>query len=160
MLILHCECGRVIKTYPSRVKEGRGKYCSRKCSDKYTLIKKGQHLAPATQFKKGEMPRNFKGYRFTQSRPQSGIYKCIYKPDHPYSTASGHVREHRLVMEEQIGRYLEADEVVDHINMNTLDNRPENLRVMKKVEHDRMNTPLNIHRRWRKETNPHADSQT
>jgi hypothetical protein len=71
-------------------------------------------------------------------------------PDHPNATKSGHVREHRLVMEKELGRYLRKDELVDHINMGTLDNRPENLRVMLKVEHDRMNTPLNIHRRWQK----------
>lgn len=153
-----CICGKPFKTYPSKLKSGRGKYCSRNCSDQYTLIKKGQELAPGTQFKKGHVPHNFKGYWFTQSRPQSGVYKYIYKPDHPYATSSGHVREHRLVMEHKLGRYLGTDEIVDHINMNTLDNRPENLRVMKKVEHDRMNTSLNIHRRWQKRSTTQHDS--
>lgn len=44
--------------------------------------------------------------------------------------------------------YLRPDEVVDHINMDTLDNRPENLHVMLKTEHDRMNVKLNVHKRW------------
>lgn len=159
-MIKNCAvCTQPFRTYPSKVAQGRGKYCSRKCSDSITLIKEGQQLSPDTQFKKGQMPENFRGYTFTQSRKASGVYKKIYKPEHPFASKQGYVREHRLVMEEQLGRYLTSDEIVDHINMNTLDNRPENLRVMLKKQHDRMNTPLNIHRRWaERRPNPHAES--
>ncbi len=133
------------KTYPSKIALGKGKYCSVECTNEAF---KGMHSSPETQFKKGQMPANFKGYRFTTSRPQSGTYKYIYLPSHPNATGSGHVREHRLVMERVLGGYLREDEVVDHINMDTLDNRPENLRVMLKTDHDRMNVKLNVHRRW------------
>lgn len=148
MITRLCVCGEEFQTYPSRIAEGRGVYCSRACSDRYTLIKKGEHRSRATELKKGQKPHNFRGESFTQSRPQSGTYRYIYVPDHPNATTRGYVREHRLVMEEKLGRYLGADEVIDHINMNTLDNRPENLRLMKKRDHDRMNTWFNIHRRW------------
>ena len=47
-------CLREFKTYPSRVKQGRGKYCSRKCSDEVTLIKKGEHRSSETEIRKGE----------------------------------------------------------------------------------------------------------
>lgn len=50
-------------------------------------------------------------------------------PDHPSATTSGYVRQHRLVMERELGRYLSDEEVVDHRNGDTSDNRPENLRV-------------------------------
>lgn len=41
----------------------------------------------------------------------------------------GHILEHRLVMEQKLGRYLEPQEVVDHIDGLTLHNNPENLRL-------------------------------
>jgi len=47
-------CQTEFRTYPSKVNIGRGKYCSKACSDSITLIKKGQHLSPDTQIKKGE----------------------------------------------------------------------------------------------------------
>ena len=43
--------------------------------------------------------------------------------------------EHRIVAEQMLGRTLEPDEIVHHINHDTLDNRPENLRVMTAGEH-------------------------
>lgn len=148
-MILICECGTSYTTYPSRIKIGRGKYCSKQCSDKHTLFEKGKSTHPETQFKKGQTPHNFKGKRYTKARKNGRTYRLIYAPEHPNATKSGYVREHRLVMEKELGRLLENDEVVDHIDrFDTLNNSPSNLRVMKKVEHDRMNVSLNIHRRW------------
>lgn len=39
----------------------------------------------------------------------------------------GNEREHRLIMEESIGRKLDKKEIVHHINMDKLDNRLDNL---------------------------------
>lgn len=64
---------------------------------------------------------NWKGKR------NYGRYLGIYKPNHPFTTKSGHIREHRLVVEKCIGRYLEPTEIVHHINNNGRDNRPKNL---------------------------------
>jgi hypothetical protein len=54
-------------------------------------------------------------------------YVYIYKPEHPYATNLGYVLEHRLVMENILGRYLMPEEVVNHENEITDDNTPSNL---------------------------------
>ena len=64
--------------------------------------------------------------RKPRTRAANG-YVRIYQPTHPHCSRSGHVWEHRLVMEAHIGRLLTPTEVVHHINENTSDNDIDNL---------------------------------
>lgn len=56
-------------------------------------------------------------------------YVLVKSPDHPHATKAGYVREHRLAMERELGRYLLPTEVVDHIDGDRGNNDPANLRV-------------------------------
>jgi hypothetical protein len=60
-----------------------------------------------------------------------------WKPDDDRAKY-GYVYEHRLVMEEILGRRLRRDEHVHHRNGKRWDNRPENLEVMTASEHARL----------------------
>jgi len=46
---------------------------------------------------------------------------------HPMKDSSGRVKEHRLVVEKFIGRYLKKSEVIHHIDGNKKNNLPKNL---------------------------------
>lgn len=71
---------------------------------------------------------NKKGYLYSRT------------PGHPNASKHGeYVAVHRLVMEESLGRMLLPSEVVDHIDGDTLNNSPDNLRVFESnAEHLRV----------------------
>lgn len=59
-------------------------------------------------------------------------YRLIKSPNHPRRDRHNYVREHRLVMEKTIGRYLDPREVVHHKDGNKLNNSPENLELFQR----------------------------
>uniref|UniRef100_A0A6M3K672 Putative homing endonuclease n=1 Tax=viral metagenome TaxID=1070528 RepID=A0A6M3K672_9ZZZZ len=115
-----------------------------------SIALKGKHCSPRTEFKKGTisysklhpeiMPRGknhpqWKGGRY---KDKTWGYIFVHKPNHPFADKRGYIREHRLIIEKQIGRYLHRWEVAHHINSIRNDNRPENLKVMSKSEHSHL----------------------
>lgn len=64
-----------------------------------------------------------------------GEYNYAYVPEHPNATQNGYVLEHRVVVENSLGRLLKCDEVVHHKNGKKKDNVISNLEVMNYQAH-------------------------
>lgn len=147
-MIKNCKvCQKEFITYPSKLKIGRGKYCSKKCCLSITnriLEENGKE----TRFKKGQEAHNFKGFTYTRGRVNGKIYKLIFKPEHPFCDRYGYIRAHRSIMEKHLKRYLNKDEIVHHKNEDTLDNRIKNLIVVSDKEHRIIHLKDNVHKRW------------
>lgn len=77
------------------------------------------------RFMKGNTPHHFKGIK----KDGYGYIK-IFSPNHPFKDKQKYVKEHRLVMEKHIGRFLNPNEVIHHINGIRDDNRIENLKLL------------------------------
>lgn len=80
----------------------------------------------------------FKKHDLEYLKSKAGInngYLRVYYPEHPNAYSNGCVFYHRLVVENKLGRYLEYEEFVHHINENKLDNSEANLEVTTNSEH-------------------------
>jgi len=102
-------CEAEFTTAPSSLKRGRGKFCSKEC---FSISIKGEN-----------------NYIWNGGKTKHKGYILVAQSGHLYKNNRGYVREHRLVMEKHLGRYLQPEEVVHHINKNKTDNRIENLKL-------------------------------
>lgn len=96
---------------------------------------------------RGELTPNWKGGRAMTSNG----YVLIASPDHPHRDNRGYVREHRLVVEKQLGRYLDPRLEVHHLNGIKTDNSIENLKVMTFEEHLKLHQDQHVSKQVLKE---------
>lgn len=127
-----------------RKRDKRGdivKYCSQKCSGlasrKHPKVSKECETCGKLTYKKTFCSREcvrVKNENKIPPRKRNGYwiengYKVLY------IEGDKQIKEHIKIMEDHIGRKLNKDEVVHHINENKLDNRIENLQLMTRGEH-------------------------
>ena len=80
----------------------------------------------------GKDAPGWKGGKITDSDG----YIRIYCRTHKYKDCHGYVREHRLILEKFLGRYITMDEVVHHKDGNRSNNNLLNLQLVTKAEHN------------------------
>lgn len=118
-------CGKEFQDYKCRKKV----FCSRDCQLKFQSGKNHYHWKGGVVI-------------------SGGGYRMVYCPTHPAAGKSKHVREHRLIMEQYLGRYLLPNEIVHHKNKDKQDNRIENLELTTRNKH--RNHHLGLNGKWSK----------
>jgi uncharacterized protein (DUF1330 family) len=114
-------CGKEWTAYASANPKSRRKTCSKECD----LIYAKARLDYGRSIKK------IKGWRISTQG-----YLMVIMPDHPNVDKNGYVKNSDLVMEKKIGRFLLKDEVVHHVDLNKLNDDPDNLMLFpSKKEH-------------------------
>jgi len=131
------EIGRLLGVHHSIVSRKLVKYNIPRRSRKDSQLKsvKGkkqsdEHREKISKALKGRIGELHHSWRGGRSKTNEGyVYVKCHK--HPFANENMAVLEHRLVMERHIGRYLNPEEVVHHINEIKDDNRVENLHLFK-----------------------------
>lgn len=108
-----CICGKKSNIQGRHLKSGHTKSCGCLSVEK-TKARNAIRIRKYNWNWKGGKAKHCKGYIL------------LYAPEHPYSV-NGYIFEHRLVMEDILGRYLMPSEVVHHGNGIKDDNSPKNL---------------------------------
>jgi len=149
-IIIQClECGADIRKMPSRHAK---KFCSNKCHAEWRrkqgppkfVVQQCKHCKKEFTAERSQVWRE--NYKFCSKECRiahnRGVNSHSYKggwvrPDGYREVTMNGERflEHRLVIEQKIGRKLLRGEHVHHINKDKLDNRIENLQLISETKH-------------------------
>lgn len=114
--------------------QSKGRKLSAEHIEKIRKNRTGTHASPETK-KKLSMMRTGRTYNRPKRYVDQHGYVILWDPTHHLANKTGYVKEHRLVMEQKIGRKLKKEEVVHHKNGIKDDNHPENLDIMTLSKH-------------------------
>ena len=62
-------------------------------------------------------------------------YRYLLRPDHPDANSYGYIAEHRLVLEQKVGRRLTSEDICHHVDGCKQNNHPDNLELMTRATH-------------------------
>lgn len=115
LIVLCRTCGKEVRCKPNRVKNAKNNFCSPACRSEFRKTERGA------------MWSTWKGGRFL-NKATGYMYVC-----HPTKRKSDGSRalilEHRLIMEQHVGRPLKRHEHVHHIDGDKMNNALSNLRL-------------------------------
>lgn len=121
---------KILKVYPSFVLG----FCKCNCGTQIPIRSKNRgELRLWAEGHNGRMENNYfwKG-GVTIDKDN---YVLVKKRGHPNATKQGYIRLHRLIMSEFLGRPLEKDEEIHHIDGNTFNNDISNLQLIDHSSH-------------------------
>lgn len=116
-------------------KEAKNKFCSRSHANKFNASKLSENRKGSNNPMHGKKSWNNKGGKIVLSGSRNVKYIEVYKN-------GKQIKKHRLIMEEHLGRELNKDEIVHHIDGNGLNNNISNLQVMHKSDHSRLHADV------------------
>lgn len=142
-------CGKQFHLKPCKLNHDKSHCCSRKCSAvarREWMSGEGNHQYGLRGDKNASWKSDEKVTRYGYIAK-----RCL---EHPFRGKDDFVLEHRLVAEEYLltdensvvvngKRYLSPEYEVHHKNFDRKDNRPENLQVLTRSEHQRLHIKLN-----------------
>jgi hypothetical protein len=160
-------CGKVFFPQQADVNRGRGLVCSKECRYKRQSSLMARRVAsdevkkkissslagiPKSESHKQKLSEAHKGKQLETSNPnwKGGSYisrgrKFIRISDHPNKQRNGYIMHSRYVVEQFIGRYLNKNEEIHHINFNKLDDSLYNLYLFEsKANHARFHQLIKV----------------